>query len=40
MSDVFSTLSIAPVAWGRLGEICGEYLAKGKQVYVEGKLTD
>ena len=26
------------VAWGRLGEICGEYLAKGKQVYVEGKL--
>jgi single-strand DNA-binding protein len=26
------------VAWGRLGEICGEYLAKGKQVYIEGKL--
>ena len=26
------------VAWGRLGEICGEYLVKGKQVYVEGKL--
>ncbi len=26
------------VAWRRLGEICGEYLAKGKQVYVEGKL--
>ncbi|MEK6726670.1 MAG: single-stranded DNA-binding protein [Deltaproteobacteria bacterium] len=26
------------VAFGKLGEICGEYLSKGKQVYVEGKL--
>ncbi|MBT3317502.1 single-stranded DNA-binding protein [bacterium] len=26
------------VAWGKLGEICGQYLAKGKQVYVEGSL--
>lgn len=26
------------VAWGRLGEICGEYLRKGSQVYVEGRL--
>ncbi len=26
------------VAWRRLGEICGEYLAKGRQVYIEGKL--
>ena len=26
------------VAWRKLGEICGEYLAKGRQVYVEGKL--
>jgi single-strand DNA-binding protein len=26
------------VAWGRLGEICGEYLNKGKQVYIEGRL--
>ena len=26
------------VAWGKLGEICGEYLSKGKQVYVEGRL--
>jgi single-strand DNA-binding protein len=26
------------VAWGRLGEICGEYLSKGSQVYVEGSL--
>jgi len=26
------------VAFGRLGEICGEYLNKGKQVYIEGRL--
>ena len=26
------------VAWGRLGEICGEYLHKGSQIYIEGKL--
>lgn len=26
------------VAFGRLGEICGEYLSKGRQVYVEGRL--
>ena len=26
------------VAWRRLGELCGEYLSKGRQVYVEGKL--
>jgi single-strand DNA-binding protein len=26
------------VAWGKLGEICGEYLEKGKQVYIEGKM--
>jgi len=26
------------VAWRRLGEIAGEYLARGKQVYVEGRL--
>jgi len=26
------------VAWGRLGEICGEYLGKGKQVYLEGRI--
>jgi len=24
--------------WGKLADICGKYLAKGKQVYVEGKL--
>ncbi len=26
------------VTWGRLAEICGEHLNKGKQVYVEGRL--
>ena len=26
------------VAWKRLAEVCGEYLSKGKQVYIEGKL--
>jgi single-strand DNA-binding protein len=26
------------VVWGKLGELCGEYLSKGRQVYVEGRL--
>ena len=26
------------VAWGRLGEVCNEYLDKGSQVYFEGSL--
>jgi len=26
------------VAFGKLAEICGQYLSKGRQVYVEGKL--
>lgn len=26
------------VAWGKLGETVGEYLTKGRQVYVEGKI--
>lgn len=26
------------VAWRKLGETCGQYLSKGRQVYVEGKL--
>jgi single-strand DNA-binding protein len=26
------------VAWERLAEICGEYLKKGRQVYIEGSL--
>ena len=28
----------AIVAWGKLGEICGKYLKKGRPVYVEGRL--
>jgi single-strand DNA-binding protein len=26
------------VAWGKLGEICHQYLAKGRQVFLEGRL--
>lgn len=26
------------VAWGRLGEVCGEYLSKGRQVFIEGRI--
>jgi len=26
------------VVWGKLAEFCGEYLSKGRQVYVEGRL--
>ncbi|MHB1014902.1 MAG: single-stranded DNA-binding protein [Desulfurivibrionaceae bacterium] len=26
------------VAFGRLGEICGEYLSKGSKVFIEGRL--
>jgi len=26
------------VAWNKLAEICGEYLTKGKQVYIEGTI--
>jgi single-strand DNA-binding protein len=26
------------VAWGKLGEICAQYLAKGRQAYVEGRI--
>jgi single-strand DNA-binding protein len=26
------------VAWGRLAEICSEYLRKGRQVYIEGRI--
>ena len=29
---------IKVVAWGKLAEICGEYLRKGSLVYIEGKL--
>ena len=26
------------VAWGKLAEICSQYLAKGRKVYIEGRL--
>ncbi len=26
------------VAWGNLGEICGKYLSKGRQIFVEGRI--
>lgn len=27
------------VVWGKLAELCNQYIGKGSQVYVEGKLT-
>lgn len=27
------------VAWGKLAEICSQFLTKGRKVYVEGRLT-
>ena len=26
------------VTWGKLAEICGQYLSKGSKVYIEGKI--
>ena len=26
------------VVWGKLAELCGKYLSKGRQIYLEGKL--
>jgi len=26
------------IAWGRLAEICGEYLTKSKHVHIEGSI--
>lgn len=26
------------VAWGKLAEICGQYLRKGRKVYIDGRL--
>lgn len=26
------------VSWGKLAEICGQYLTKGRKVYIEGRL--
>jgi len=28
------------VAWRKLAEICGQYLTKGKQVYIEGRIRN
>lgn len=27
------------VCWGRMGELAGQYLAKGRSVFIEGRLT-
>lgn len=26
------------VVWGKLADLCGQYLSKGRQIYLEGKL--
>ena len=26
------------VAWGKTGELCAQYLTKGRQVYIEGRI--
>ena len=26
------------VVWGKMAEVCGQHLAKGRQIYVEGRL--
>ena len=28
------------VAWGKLAELCGHYLKKGRQVYIEGRISN
>ncbi|MGD0075089.1 MAG: single-stranded DNA-binding protein [Candidatus Binataceae bacterium] len=28
------------VAWGKLAELCGQYLKKGRQVYIEGRISN
>ncbi len=30
---------VRATAFGKLAEICGEYLVKGKQVYLEGRIS-
>jgi len=32
------TCFIRIVAWGKMAEVCGEYLSKGSPVFVEGRL--
>ncbi len=26
------------IAWGKLGELCNQYLSKGRQAYIEGRI--
>jgi len=37
-NEVQNTEWVDVVAWGRLGEVCNEYLEQGSQTYFEGKL--
>lgn len=32
------TCFVRIVVWGRMAEICGEYLSKGRPVFIEGRL--
>lgn len=32
------TCYVRVIVWGRMAEVCGEYLSKGKSVFVEGRL--
>jgi single-strand DNA-binding protein len=32
------TCFVRVVVWGRMAEICGEYLSKGRSVFIEGRL--
>ncbi len=35
---VSSERKLSGLTWGKLAEVCNQYLTKGKQVYVEGRL--
>jgi single-strand DNA-binding protein len=37
-SPIKETEWLSCVAWGKLAEICGNFLVKGRLVYVEGRL--
>ncbi len=32
------TCFVKVVVWGRMAEVCGEYLSKGRPVFIEGRL--
>lgn len=34
------TCYLSIIAWKRLAELCGEYLSKGKSIFVEGRLQN